>query len=70
MGMGENDGGGDQFNNHDLVVCGAPKSPWKTPAATSPMVDADSESWPRSLMRSYEQRIMVLRIPSPPSLRL
>ncbi|KAL2238521.1 UNVERIFIED_CONTAM: La-related protein 1A [Sesamum indicum] len=46
MGMGENDGGGDQFNNHDFVVCGPPKSPWKTPAAASPVVDADSESWP------------------------
>ncbi|KAL0459085.1 UNVERIFIED_CONTAM: La-related protein 1A [Sesamum latifolium] len=46
MGMGENDGGGDQFNNHNFVVCGPPKSPWKTPAAASPVVDADSESWP------------------------
>ncbi|KAK4419682.1 La-related protein 1A [Sesamum alatum] len=42
MGMGENDGGGD----HDFVVCAPPKSPWKTPAAASPVVDADSESWP------------------------
>ncbi|KAL0435278.1 UNVERIFIED_CONTAM: La-related protein 1A [Sesamum radiatum] len=46
MGMGENDGGGDQFNNHDFIVCGPPKSPWKTPAAASPVLDADSESWP------------------------
>ncbi|KAK6153193.1 hypothetical protein DH2020_012832 [Rehmannia glutinosa] len=47
MGMGENDGGGDQFDNqNDVVVDGAPKSPWKTPTAASPVVAADSEVWP------------------------
>lgn len=48
MGMGENEGGGDQFDNHnnDVVVGGPPKSPWKNPAPASPVVAADSESWP------------------------
>lgn len=47
MAMGENDGGGDQLDNqNEVVVGGPPKSPWKTPAATSPAVAADSESWP------------------------
>ncbi|KAK6164047.1 hypothetical protein DH2020_000911 [Rehmannia glutinosa] len=46
-GDGENDGGGDQFDNqNDVVVDGAPKSPWKTPTAASPVVAADSEVWP------------------------
>ncbi|KAI3450077.1 hypothetical protein Pfo_006742 [Paulownia fortunei] len=47
MGMGENDGSGDQFDNQIGVDGGGPpKSPWKTPAAASPVVAADSESWP------------------------
>lgn len=49
MGMGESDGGGCQLDNHSDVVVDAPpppKSPWKTPAASSPVVVADSESWP------------------------
>ncbi|PIM98011.1 hypothetical protein CDL12_29512 [Handroanthus impetiginosus] len=47
MGMGENDAGGDQFDNqNDVIVAGAPKSPWKTPAAASQVVAADSDSWP------------------------
>ncbi|KAG8388908.1 hypothetical protein BUALT_Bualt02G0174200 [Buddleja alternifolia] len=46
MGMGEN-AGGDQLDDHNDVVVGAPpKSPWKTPAAASPVMAAGSESWP------------------------
>ncbi|KAL8527335.1 hypothetical protein ACS0TY_005267 [Phlomoides rotata] len=49
MGMGESDDTGCQLDNHDDGVVDAPpppKSPWKTPAASSPVVVADSESWP------------------------
>ncbi|KAH6814283.1 LA RNA-binding protein [Perilla frutescens var. frutescens] len=39
MGMGESDGMGDQFDS-------LPKSPWKTPAASSPVAPSDSKLWP------------------------
>lgn len=45
MGMGDNDGGGDRLDN----LCdadGPPKSPWQTSTAASPVMEADSESWP------------------------
>lgn len=47
--MGDNGGsdGGDRPDNQiDVVVDGPPKSPWKTSAAASPVMAADSESWP------------------------
>lgn len=45
--MGESDGIGDQFENQNDVVVGAPpRSPWKTPAAASPVAASDSASWP------------------------
>ncbi|KAI3461183.1 hypothetical protein Pfo_017846 [Paulownia fortunei] len=49
MGMGDNGGSGgcDRLDNqNDVVVGGPPKSPWKTSAAASPVMGADSESWP------------------------
>ncbi|KAG8371040.1 hypothetical protein BUALT_Bualt13G0045600 [Buddleja alternifolia] len=48
MGIGDNDGGGgDRNDNHGDVVCGEPpKSPWKTSAAASQVIGADSKSWP------------------------
>ncbi|CAA0805922.1 La-related protein 1A [Striga hermonthica] len=47
MAMVETDGCGDQFDHqNDVVADGTPKSPWKTPTAASPVVGADSESWP------------------------
>ncbi|KAL3653288.1 hypothetical protein CASFOL_002969 [Castilleja foliolosa] len=58
MGTGENGGGGggDQFDDqNDVVVDGTPKSPWKTPAASSPAMATDSESWPA--LSDAQQRV-------------
>ncbi|KAL6564906.1 hypothetical protein OROMI_016356 [Orobanche minor] len=56
MEKGGNGGGDDQIDNQDDdVVDGPPKSPWKTPAAVSPVVAADSESWPA--LSDAQQRV-------------
>ncbi|GER54738.1 La-related protein [Striga asiatica] len=49
--MGSEDNGGGAGcdlldNQNNVVVEGAPMSPWKTSAAASPVMEADSDSWP------------------------
>ncbi|XP_073283796.1 la-related protein 1A-like [Primulina huaijiensis] len=48
MGTGDNGGGGDQLDcqKDDVVDVPPPKSPWKTSAASSPALGADSDTWP------------------------
>ncbi|KZV30589.1 la-related protein 1-like [Dorcoceras hygrometricum] len=46
MGIADNLGSTDHPDCQTDCVDGPPKSPWKTSAASSPALDADSDTWP------------------------
>lgn len=43
---GGNDDGDRLGKKNDIAPIGTPKSPWNTSVAASPVMRADSESWP------------------------